>query len=653
MYYTRLLVSTSFLAAILISAPDTQSAPSQDKLKRLEDMNPVPADQPIPMIDFFRSPQLSQVVIAPDGKKFAAVVTSNNTTLAELVVQDFSTGNRQSLAGQYLADVREVFWLNEHRLIFSIERHDSTGSAFDLVLTDIRKIDKPLLSELRFADYLGRRVEDPLHPLVYQIGYSKSDVYMLNAETMNWSSFAMPISKRIRAPNKENILGYFISAKGNLRAAISTERGIETLHSLENGTWRALTINLDKIKIVGPDVDADKMMVVYREQPVQSGTLARLDLVSGRTDGTIHQDAAYDSYHSPYQHPETGSPLGVQLLRKVSETVWFDQEYEKLQAKLNKALSGFNVRILNSDFDEQKFSVLAQSDRHPGIYLIYDKASDTLAPLGMARPWIDPSRSLPMRHFSFKNRDGIMLEGYILTPTKTETNKTPPLIVLSGSPWSRITGTWNSQTQYFASLGYAVLVPFTRAAPGISWRFGPDADWDFSGMTRDLIDSVREVVNSGWADGRRVSVISSQLGAYLAIAGAVDEPDLFRCVVSIDGTFDFSAIAKYESHSPSILGGRLLRALGDPSKSRVAYDAISPIRESNRIRIPTFFIHWRTKWAHQHSIQLAEKVRTNNPANQIWTVLFSKNEKDLIVKQLAIYERITSFIETQSNTDNR
>lgn len=85
MYYTRLLVSTSVLAAILISAPDTQSAPSQDKLKRLEDMNPVPADQPIPMIDFFRSPQLSQVVIAPDGKKFAAVVTSNNTALAELV----------------------------------------------------------------------------------------------------------------------------------------------------------------------------------------------------------------------------------------------------------------------------------------------------------------------------------------------------------------------------------------------------------------------------------------------------------------------------------------------------------------------------------------------------------------------------------------
>jgi dipeptidyl aminopeptidase/acylaminoacyl peptidase len=109
-------------------------------------------------------------------------------------------------------------------------------------------------------------------------------------------------------------------------------------------------------------------------------------------------------------------------------------------------------------------------------------------------------------------------------------------------------------------------------------------------MDYDVTDATRKLMASGLIDKNRVAIMGGSFGGYLAISGVVNEPSLYRCAVTNAGVFDWeeqiSNTKYYKYDTPAF--GVLMRKLGDPRKEPAKFDAISPGRHVDQIRVPVF-----------------------------------------------------------------
>ncbi len=124
--------------------------------------------------------------------------------------------------------------------------------------------------------------------------------------------------------------------------------------------------------------------------------------------------------------------------------------------------------------------------------------------------------------------------------------------------------------------------------------FADDDHWDFVKMSQDITDASKAMIASGLVDPRRIAIMGGSFGGFLALKGVVDEPELYRCAVTISGVYDWGQIirdVKFDRTKFDPWYAVLLRHLGDPSKDPAKFDAIAPIRHIDRVRVPVFVTH--------------------------------------------------------------
>jgi dipeptidyl aminopeptidase/acylaminoacyl peptidase len=69
----------------------------------------------------------------------------------------------------------------------------------------------------------------------------------------------------------------------------------------------------------------------------------------------------------------------------------------------------------------------------------------------------------------------------------------------------------------------------------------PDSDqWEFTKMADDVVAATRYLLNAGVIDRQRIAISGIASSAYLAMAAAEADPELFRAVIAIHGTYDWA-----------------------------------------------------------------------------------------------------------------
>jgi dipeptidyl aminopeptidase/acylaminoacyl peptidase len=297
------------------------------------------------------------------------------------------------------------------------------------------------------------------------------------------------------------------------------------------------------------------------------------------------------------RHPETGKIVGIRITRVASTTIWLDQGYADLQRKIEALFPGMLVAIQGFDASVEHVVARAFSDVSPAAYYLVDLAKARVDRIASAAPWIESSRMCKMQMIQYKTRDGLSISGYLTLPAGASKQSPAPLVVLShGGPWARDRWCWDEETQFLASRGYAVFQPNSRGSVGMQWKFSTADMWDFNKMSSDVTDGVRKLLKTGLVDPSRVAIMGSSFGGYLALSGAVDEPDLYRCAVTIAGVYDWALLIK--SRRSNIYGSPLqyenfIRRLGDPSAEKEKFAAISPLNRLDHLKIPVFVAHGR------------------------------------------------------------
>lgn len=598
------------LALLLTLAASGLNAAEKIDLNRV---TPVPADQPIPLQDFFRPRILQEPKLNPSGTHIAALITVAEDR-HQLLVYNLKTQKSEYVGGSGDKDIYQVTWLNDSRLLFNLAARKMYG--LGLMAAEVGSLNEsyPLL-QYYGTNLIAVPLRDRLHPLVWNsydglnvqrdIGAAVLNTGLRGGKMINLIASGATHSDMMdaRDNNDRHLLKsyplppdglttrYLADHDGKLAYAFTARAGLLAMFRLEGDNWLKCPVDLEEINIVAPGDQPGQVVVVGPRQEDKPRALQFMDAATGQLGEVLLQDKAYDFSGWLYRHPVTQDILGAVYERNGPRVAWFSEDYKNLQKILDGFFPGLVVRIIGSNEAQNLFLVATFSDRQPVIYNWVDLEKRTVGLIKNSAPWIDPKRMQPVNILKFKTRDGRQLDGYLTMPAGATKENPPPLIMLChGGPWARDTWGFNGEAQFLASRGYAVLQPNYRGSTGSLWMFPKEDEWDFRKMHDDVTDATKTMIAAGLIDPKRIGIMGGSFGGYLAISGVVNEPDLYRCAVTNAGVFDWADQVqhyKYNQYdSPAF--GRMIRKLGDAKTQSEKFDTISPGRHVDRIRVPVF-----------------------------------------------------------------
>jgi acetyl esterase/lipase len=603
--------------SLLLSASALAVADEKDDLAR---NTPVPSDQQIPLVDFFRPAVMQQPRINPSGSEIGALVASGDKHL--LMVYNLKTLKKELVdGGNGDKDIYAFDWLDDKRLVFEVSTRKLYGLGF--FATEVGSLGDIYPLEQYYGTSLVSVIPtDRLHPLVWNridsfhgdgkdLGVARLNTDLRGGKIVNlaaagsdWSS-AMDardnnvrhIIERFPVPEPGIGIGYWADVKGNLSFAETVVDGLPIVFRYVDGKWVRSPVDLDDNGVYGIGTEPDQLVALGPRSPGKPRPLQFLNAKTGAFGDVLVPEKSYDFVGSLYYDPISYDIIGATSYREGPHTIWFTDAYTRLQTILNGYFPGLFVRVLHSNQAQNIFLVESFSDTEPRKYSWVDLEKKSFGLIQNSRPWIDPKRMQHQNIIKFKTRDGRMLDAYLTLPAGASKAKPAPLVVVPhGGPWVRDYWGYDSEAQFRASRGYAVLKPNYRGSPGTDWMFPESDEWDFLKMHYDVTDATKAVLATGLVDSRRVAIMGGSFGGYLALAGVVNDPTLYRCAVTIAGVFDWEKLIsdkkwdyEHSASDPEFL--RLMRKLGDPKKQPEKFDAISPVRHVDQIKVPVFVNH--------------------------------------------------------------
>lgn len=579
---------------------------------------------PIPAADFFRATQFSEPSLNPSGTHLAAIIDDKNHPDHSIVlVYDIKSGQKRVINAWGDRDVYDPVWLDDTHLMLS--QGDEKRYAEGMFVTDVtNKSHTYVVARMCVAYLVGVPLAKPMRPIVWVIrdGYNegmdsgpmkidanrpvveeRSGSGVMGASIPGGGEELKEVAVRSVYTYPEMPAGetrrLMVGPDGELAYAVMMTSKGSTFYHLEKDRWERSPIDLEAYHVVCPGDQPDEVWATPLVRGDKPPALVRLNVLTAAEVATVYQDSDYDCANiGVIRHPRTRKILGFRFERKAAATVWLDQSLEVLQKKIEQLFPGMVVSVLDLDETCSRFVVAAFSDLAPATYYLVDLGSSRVERIGSAAPWVDSSQMCPMQVIQYKARDGVQISGYLTLPKGASKQNPAPLLVLPhGGPWARDCWGWDSEAQFFASRGYAVFQPNYRGSLGTQWRV-PETDiWHFEKMSYDVTDGVKRLITSGLVDPKRVAIMGSSFGGYLAISGAVDEPDLYRCAVTIAGVFDWELMLKTDKID---LDGSQLRyehmrhGLGDPKADPERYATINPLMRLDRLKIPVFVGHGRS-----------------------------------------------------------
>ena len=275
--------------------------------------------------------------------------------------------------------------------------------------------------------------------------------------------------------------------------------------------------------------------------------------------------------------------VGFYFVGDAPQVYYVDEEAELLQRSIDAALPQGNFNSIHDRAADDKYIVIhSTGPREPGSYYLLTEKQQ-LQLLGQTTA-IEPQQLGESRVVWYEARDGMLLNAVLTLPTTGE----PPYPTVAnphGGPQSRDSLHWNSSywdewPQLLATRGYAVLQPNFRGSIGFGYDYfaAGDRQWGYK-MQDDVDDGMQFLVEQGIADPDRLAIFGWSYGGYSAMAGAMREPNIFKCSIAGAGVSSMELIAKEDWNYR-------FREMFQRTRG-----GLSPIENMDQVNIPVLLVH--------------------------------------------------------------
>lgn len=569
----------------------------------------------LPLSDFSRAAEYTQVKISPTGKYLA--VRSAKEEKQALLIMDAKTFKIQHMVHfKNDAQVGGYYWVNDERVV--LEKQYLSGLLAapmyggELLAVNADGADPEYLVGARGATQSRAKfsknealfgtsyVLDPLidnkdHMLIHTIPWGsrntgvekKPVVYRVNV-------YSGKRKEIVRSPIRGG--NFLVDNAGNVRVTAGSDDFVgASIYLLDSKKqWQALNIKQD-INItnaIGFSKDNQSIFVVA-DKKGEPGSVYSVRLSDSKL--TLLQASTESSPTGYLLDPISKEPYGVEYQSDYPSYEFIDvtSPHTGLVKGLTNAFKGKHVNITSSTRAGDIKVLYTYSDKDPGMYYLLDASSKQpkLAPLMPAREWIDSSKMATTEAIKYSARDGLEINAYLTIPAG-KTKKGLPLVVMphGGPHGPRDYWGYNNDIQMLASRGIAVLQVNFRGSGGYGRNFehAGHRKWGKE-IQYDIIDGVQYLVKSGAVNKDNMCIMGASFGGYSALQSAIIEPDLFKCAIGVVGVYDLPGLFKQGNIANLNKGQKYLdKVLGD---DKAQLKAFSPHYNIDKLKAPVLIIH--------------------------------------------------------------
>jgi len=569
LFFASMIISIALLTG---SCTNTGKAPEKAKL--------------IPLEDFFKNPEQTRYQISPDGKYYSFLAPYE--TRMNVFVQERGKEEAIRLTSETDRDIAGYFWPNNEQILYI--KDDGGNENYKLYGVNIDGSNPVCFTD--FEDVRTQIIDDlPDIPDEVIIGLNKRnpqvfDPYRLNLETGEMEMLA---------ENPGTIVGWMFDHDGKLRIAFEITDGVNTsilYRETEKDDWKTVLTTSFKNDVSPHFFTFDNKNVIGTSNLGRDKSVVmEFDIANGKEIKTLYENPDYDVSGVHYSRKR-------KVLTSASYTSWkreryfFDEETRKIFERLNQDLGEYEIAITAFNKNEDVFIIRTYSDRSLGAYYIYDKNTDKLEKITDVSPWIDENEMANVNPIQYRSRDGLTIHGYLTLPKgyTMETAKNLPVVVNPhGGPWYRDGWGFNSEIQFLANRGYAVLQMNFRGSTGYGKKFWEDSfkEWGRT-MQDDITDGTNWLIEKGTADPERIAIYGGSYGGYATLMGLVREPKLYAAGVDYVGVSNLFTFMKTIPPYWEPMLDMFYEMVGNPKADSLMMWEVSPVFHADKIVSPLF-----------------------------------------------------------------
>lgn len=594
----------SFLCLILAFLVGAQTASAQD------------------VAAYFMRTDIEHVSLSPTGKYYAVFVPVHNAGI-------FSDGNvlvRQSDNNKIRKTIptnnKTIYWIN-----WIDENRIAVYSRGFYAVKEGRKMGKEKLRDtINIYDLRSAKEEQLYHEVlktrdeesarIEVLGRNMQTNSLIVAVQKNGPTQILELNSDFKRPKKiltgtEKTRTWILDKRNRPRLRLDEGEAsyITKFHRPEGfgrKKWRHFytSNNLEsRFTVVGLPPTDNKVRVLRRSQTDETTSLYVIDTDRNVAPKLLYSHDKFDLAGAD-SFGDTSEIYYAYWWNDTLDKHWFSKKRKKIAARLEKKLpQNANWRIREVVGKDDYWLISHSAVGQPPAISLWNNKSSKLVPIIETEQSFEVSK-IPKKHrIDYVASDGHKLVGYftpaILPTRKGDYNGPAQLLVMPHRGHrNRDRLEWDPWAQYFAGEGYNVFQPQYRGSGGYGRQFEDlaYAQWGRK-MQSDISDGIEALEASGKIKPQsKGAIIGISYGGYAALNAAVQQPDRYSCVVSINAITDIGAFL--DKFDQEISEQRYVyysweSKIGEIARDREELETLSPAKQASQMKARLLIIHGR------------------------------------------------------------
>ncbi len=537
----------------------------------------------IPRDLLFGNPERTRPSLSPNGASLAWLAPDDKNVL-QVWVQPLGAKDTVVTADKKRG-IRSYSWSEDSKSILYAQDADGDENfhLFQVELTSKNVRDLTPWQGVR-ASLLAT---SPKQPNVLLLTMNVRDRKAMDVWRLSLDTGAVVLDTQ----NPGDVNDWGVDAQLQVRVAMATtkEGGTELrVRDTVKAPWKAfITVGLEEnLRFV--DFTEDGRAIVL-ESSINADTTRLLEksLKSGaeRVLASSDKSDVLDVLGYPARHGVRAASFDVD-----GRSVWQPTE-PSMKGELEALKAAFtgDFDVVSMDTADTRWLVAETRDLGPLRYFTWDRRTKKAELLFSAQPKLEGQPLAVMKPVVIAARDGLSLPSYLTLPPGKAPKSLSLVLLVHGGPWGRNVWGQDSQAQWLANRGYAVLQVNFRASTGYGKRFlnAGNRQWGLA-MHDDLIDAVNWAVKEGFADPKQVAIMGGSYGGYATLAGLTFTPDTFACGVDIVGPSNLFTLLATIPPYWAAFRKQLIQRMGDPENpvDKELLTRASPLFSAAKIKVP-------------------------------------------------------------------
>lgn len=625
------------------------------------------AQEPLPIEEYGKLPDVEDVAISPSGDRIAVLMTIGGKRLIAGIE------DKDTVIGRFGVDdlkVRYLEWVGEDRLMMVYSQTQDLGYGFttdkaELYIASILPMGENVEAGTVFEKQRGlvsaivgnygvRKIDGSWYGFFgalklkrdtrqsYVFDHGRPFLYRVNLEDFS-------VKKVANAARTGHDNDWAIDARGEVASTfeINDESGRWTLKG-PSGDRIAEGRNITgRIGLVG--LGKDGSSAILAESGPESRRWFEVPLAGGEQKPFL-AGVAFDRL---YFDDATGQLVGYLEKGAAPKPVFFDEDKKKSARMVRKAFGKLQVRMLDWTQDLNKVLVRTSGNLDSGTIYRVDVGNLRADPVAYERTAIEPSYVGKISTFTYTASDGLEMDGILTLPPGKEPENLPLVMLPHGGPHSHDTPAFDWWAQAFASRGYAVFQPNFRGSTNRSGSFrrAGYGEWGRK-MQTDKSDGLAALAETGMIDAERACIVGASYGGYAALAGVTIQQGVYRCAVAVAPVSDLKDM--YQQDYRATGGDRTTKkALLEQLGPRERWDAVSPLRLAEQADAPIMLIHGKDDVVvpYSHSTKMADKLKDHKKPYEMVTLEGEDHWLSLSETRKQMLAEAVRFVEQHNPAD--